>query len=129
MKISIANWAKLSLVLICLSQLSSVEIGFKLGKSKMSKADNNNAGLNPGIDGTTVDPSLLKDYLNLNNTQNKDIPDLPFYYEGWIKYLHFNEGDKTSAKSFWKNTAFEEQVKKGISGQALAEKDSVIKFI
>lgn len=122
MKITIPSWAKIILLLICLNKLYAVEIGFKLTKSQKSKAHNN---VNLGVSGTTIDSSLLNDYLNLNTTNNKDIPDLPFYFEGWVKYLHFNEGDKTSAKSFWKNTAYEEQTKKGVSGQQLAEKDNV----
>lgn len=38
------------------------------------------------------------------NDNNKDIPDRAVYFEGWIKYLHFQQKENnTKPKAFFKN--------------------------
>jgi hypothetical protein len=68
---------------------------------------------------------LLQDYEVKDATnKNLDLPDVPLYWEGWIKYLHYTENDKKEAKAFWKNPEFENQMKRGIQGDINA-KDEV----
>jgi hypothetical protein len=38
---------------------------------------------------------------NLKNKDEVEVPDLPYYFEGWIKYSHYMENEK--AKEFFKN--------------------------
>jgi hypothetical protein len=117
MKIVISFWAKLFVLLILHELILTSKIGFGLFKKSETHTKET----------TKLEKGILDDYLSPNATKkNPDLPDLPYYYEGWIKYLHYAEGDKRQAKAFWKNTAYEEQVRNGISGAALIERDNVI---
>ena len=57
--------------------------------------------------------------------KSSELPDLPIYYKGWIKYLHYTQKDKSKPKAFYKNVAFEAQGRKGLSNSALYQKDGV----
>ena len=37
------------------------------------------------------------------------LPDIPIYFQGWLKYLHFKQDESNKAKRFYKNSAFETQ--------------------
>jgi hypothetical protein len=60
-----------------------------------------------------------------DNKGIKDVPDMPIYYQGWIKYLHYTEKEASKQKAFFKNIAFEQQFKKGISNEQLNVVDEV----
>lgn len=55
-----------------------------------------------------------------------ELPDLPLYFEGWVKYLHYTEKENRKPKNFYKNTDFDLQFKKGITGAQLAEKEETV---
>ena len=41
---------------------------------------------------------------NLKKIEDVNIPDLPYYFQGWIKYSHYMENEK--AKEFFKNVYY-----------------------
>lgn len=43
-------------------------------------------------------------YSNNNESANKSV-----FFEGWIKYLHYNEAEKNKSKAFYKNLFFKQQ--------------------
>lgn len=47
------------------------------------------------------------------NLTADDLPDVPIYYQGWVKYFHFmktSEKDKKKPQYFFKNEAYKKQV-------------------
>jgi hypothetical protein len=103
--------ASICLLLITLALVSCSGTGFGMFK----KAEKVNPGAN----------NLLEDYMLPNATRkDTDIPDMPLYWEGWIKYLHYSPGDKKEAKAFWKNPEFENQARRGVEN--INSKDEVI---
>jgi hypothetical protein len=54
--------------------------------------------------------------------KNKELPDIPVYYKGWIKYLHYTIKEKQKPKAFYKNTEF---VKQKLTKEEIAKKDDV----
>jgi len=48
---------------------------------------------------------------------------MPLYWEGWIKYLHYNESEKKQGRAFWKNSEFDNQQNRGIQGDINAKDD------
>ncbi len=123
MKIVIFLWVTATLLLI-LSPLTFSETigigGLKKNRmhhklrggpaenSQIAEADKN-IPLTPGISGK----------------KPTDLPDIPIYFKGWIKYLHYTERDVKKAKAFYKNLAFDVQSKKGMSAADLAATDEV----
>ena len=55
-------------------------------------------------------------------TRGGDIPDYNIYYEGWVKYLRYNESKNNKPKAFFKNTRFAPESRSKFNGP---EKDSV----
>ena len=45
------------------------------------------------------------------NFTKDDLPDVPIYYEGWIKYFHYIKNDDDRPRSFYKNDHFHTQWK------------------
>lgn len=43
---------------------------------------------------------------SISNNNKRSLPDQPIYYQGWIKYLHFSDINKSKPKAFYKNTRF-----------------------
>jgi len=60
---------------------------------------------------------------------DKDLPDIPIYFQGWLKYLHYTEKENSKPKAFYKNTEFVEQSKSNLESAELAKKDEVIMHI
>lgn len=70
--------------------------------------ENNNLNNNPKSDysNNTLQP----------NKKNDDIPDMPIYFQSWLKYLNFKEtatGPNSKPKKFFKNDMFDVQQKLG----------------
>lgn len=59
-----------------------------------------------------------------NTPAKKELPDVPIYYQGWIKYLHYTDKDNQKPKAFYKNTEFANQSKRGIEGAELKKKEN-----
>jgi hypothetical protein len=55
---------------------------------------------------------------------NFTMPDGPIYAKGWLKYTTFDKKEKSKPKDFFKNMAFYEQMKNGLTLD-LTKKDSV----
>lgn len=64
-----------------------------------------------------------KKYIEYNDSQKKNV-----YFEGWIKYLHYTESEKTKPKAFFKNINFAHQ-EKNPNMKKFKGKDKVIKII
>lgn len=45
------------------------------------------------------------------NLTKDDLPDVPIYFEGWIKYFHYRKNEEYKKKQFFKNLLFNTQVK------------------
>jgi hypothetical protein len=69
-----------------------------------------------------VEPKLEEDVSPDKDKQ--ELPNLPVYFKGWIKYLHYSESSKNKPKAFYKNIAFEEQSKK-VASNELRKTDEV----
>jgi hypothetical protein len=55
----------------------------------------------------------------------EDLPDVPVYYEGWIKYFHYQDSSVAEKpKSFFRNDAFYAQNRKIRDQTELAKKDA-----
>jgi hypothetical protein len=109
MKIVICLWANLAFLALYLQSIFASEIGFgllkkgKVGTKKLLSRED-----------PAVDP-----------TKSQDLPDIPVYFQGWVKYLHFKDQNSNFQKAFYKNIAYDKQNKKGITGVQLAQKDDV----
>ena len=103
-------------VMFCVGSLSSLKMNTHFGLYKK---------LQPG-----ESPEIPQDksmYAPKNLTA-EDLPDIPIYYQGWIKYFNFhktNENDKKTSKPkyFFKNEAFLKQLSDNITEK---EDDQVI---
>jgi len=61
----------------------------------------NNHG-NQALDFQSNNPANLAP----KNLTKDDLPDVPIYYEGWIKYFHYHKTDDLRPRHFFKNTKF-----------------------
>jgi hypothetical protein len=96
---------------------SSIGIGgLKKGKNSRKKVK-----VEPKIE-PKVEPRVEEDASPDKDKQ--ELPNLPVYFKGWIKYLHYSESSKNKPKAFYKNIAFEEQSKK-VASTELRKTDEV----
>ena len=81
--------------------------------SLLNKADLN--GVEDQLD-ATINPKV----------ESEDLPDVPIYHRGWVKYFHYKD-DKAinKPKSFFRNDAYFLQ-KKYISNDDVKKKDNVL---
>lgn len=129
MKIVINLWVTATL-LLCLSHVIITE-GIGIGGLKKNHASHKK--LRDPTPDTSKDPKVQKSEAEKNSVKiegtdgkkQTDLPDLPIYSQGWIKYLHYTQKDKKKAKAFYKNLAFETQSKKGLSPSDLQATDNV----
>jgi hypothetical protein len=68
--------------------------------------------------------SMKKSYAN-TIIKEKDIPNMPVYWQGWIKYLEWNNDAKTKPKAFFQNIEYDVQSRE-IPSDKLNEKDPVV---
>jgi hypothetical protein len=57
--------------------------------------------------------------------KSDDLPDVPIYYQGWVKYFHYKDGGQDRPKKFYKNEAFAKQSQAGNLKKDTPDKDEV----
>ncbi len=130
MKIVIYLWVTATLLLLLCTLISTETIGIgglKKNRASHKKLRSNTNDL-PNNDASSQKADAEKNVPVVPGTDgNKqaELPDLPIYNQGWIKYLHYTQKDKKKAKAFYKNTAFTAQSKKGLSAEDLSATDKV----
>ena len=128
MKIVTCMWVNiLFAILVSLLIVSSCSIGTGgLNKNKILLRKNN---LGQKFNEKKIDDTSKPNEQSEESptVPSADLPDLPVYFKGWIKYLHYTENGKRKAKAFYKNPEFEEQSKR-LSPDEIIKKDDV-KFL
>jgi hypothetical protein len=105
--------------------ISSKAIGVGIGFSMMNKAEVQEQTQAQSEQINNEGNKLFDEYTAKDSTKkNPDLPDLPLYWQGWIKYLAYSDKDSQEAKAFWKNPEYENQSKRGVKPDPLA-KDEV----
>jgi hypothetical protein len=60
----------------------------------------------------------------------EDLPDVPIYFQGWVKYFRYAENGQERPKKFFKNTAYGKQLQAASADASKEEKDQVkLQFI
>ena len=131
MKIVNCLRAKLLLIAILCGCLVASEIG--IGGLKKVKSSNKKLRAEmrqvPGTPASPAGNTSSQVAQGSAVKKSQDLPNIPVYFEGWIKYLHYTERDSKKPKAFYKNPEFEVQNKKNLSPQKLKQSDKVILII
>ena len=118
MKIVICLLANILFAIFISQSIICSSIG--IGGLKKGRNSHKKVKVEPKVEKAEEDTSPDKD--------KQELPNLPVYFKGWIKYLHYSESSKNKPKAFYKNIAFEEQSKK-VASTELAKTDEVLTII
>jgi hypothetical protein len=126
MKIVNCLWTNLVILCLILPAFKLSEIGIgglkkNLMHYKKLRGEANAAPAQPEPGKAPASTSATVD----EKSKLQELPDIPVYYQGWVKYLHYFEKENNKPKAFYKNNEFAYQSKKGLSAQDLAKKDNV----
>jgi len=93
-----------------LETIASFKSNYKLMKAKTSnKKTNDPAAVAASVPSSTQAPPISGDAPGTEKKTSVDLPDMPIYYLGWIKYFRYLENGGEKPKMFFKNTSFEKQ--------------------
>lgn len=99
---------KIAVMVSCL-----IAVSYCVGSESSFKMNTHFKALKKQAPGESVEIPQDKSLYAPKNLTAEDLPDMPIYYQAWIKYFHFQkvESEKSrKPKFFFKNEAFLKQV-------------------
>lgn len=82
---------------------SSFKSNYKLMQQKQAPTT-----MAPPVAGINAQPE--ESASSLIKKAGDDLPDVPIYFQGWIKYFRYSENGQEKPSKFFKNSSFEKQL-------------------
>ena len=100
---------------------ASFQSNYRLMKKKIDQNNNSTPNLTPpSSPAAPYEPEETAS--SLIKKAGEDLPDVPVYYQGWVKYFRYAENGEEKPKMFFKNNAF---AKQQLGEDKKEEKDNV----